>query len=387
MSFRIAFLSFALLTALVPSVFLLPRLGLKRRTQVLLTAALFLVSCRFPVNLVFAGSMFHPAWHPAVVYTWGTLDSALSIFLFMQIPCYLFFRRLSVKWRRVVAFALVSLSVLVTAVGSYECVKIPRVREISLGFKDLPPAFDGYRIAQLSDLHCSQITPRSRFEEIVKRTNAAKPDIICLTGDYVDGWVDQLGHKLEPLSGFSAPDGVVAVPGNHEYYWGWGEWRPFLLDCGISVLENSWTNIVRGSDSIVVAGLPDVAAATAVRRGPDGLKTYDSGAQFPHPDHMKAFAGAPDGAFRILLFHRPHSTLLAARSCNVKLQLSGHTHGGAFPGLAWLVSRCNERHVRGLYEEGDLRLYVSPGTGQWAGFPIRLLNPSEITVFTLKRLP
>lgn len=385
MSFRIAFLSFALLTALVPSVFLLPRLGLKRRTQALLTAALFLVSCRFLVNLVFAGSMFHPAWHPAVVYTWGTLDSALSIFLFMQIPCYLFFRRLSLKWRRIVALTLALLSVIVTAAGSYECVKIPRVREVVLAFRDLPPSFDGYRIAQLSDLHCSQITPRSRFEEIVKRTNAAKPDIICLTGDYVDGWVDQLGHKLEPLSGFSAPDGVVAVPGNHEYYWGWGEWKPFLLDCGISVLENSWTNIVRGLDSIVVAGLPDVAAATAVRRGPDGLKICDSDAQFPHPDHMKAFAGAPDGAFRILLSHRPHSTLLAARSCNVKLQLSGHTHGGAFPGLAWLVARCNERHVRGIYREGDLRLYVSPGTGQWAGFPIRLLNPSEITVFTLKR--
>lgn len=178
----------------------------------------------------------------------------------MQIPCYLFFRRLSVEWRRIVAVALASLSVLVTAVGSYECVKIPRIKEIELSFKDLPPAFDGYRIAHLSDLHCSQITPRSRFEEIVRRTNAVRPDLICLTGDYVDGWVYQLGHKLEPLSGFSAPDGVAAVPGNHEYYWGWGEWRPFLLERGISVLENSWTNIVRGSDSIVVAGLPDAAA-------------------------------------------------------------------------------------------------------------------------------
>ena len=143
MSFRIAFLSFALLTALVPSVFLLPRLGLKRRTQALLTAALFLVSCRFLVNLVFAGSMFHPAWHPAVVYTWGTLDSALSIFLFMQIPCYLFFRRLSLKWRRIVALTLALLSVIVTAAGSYECVKIPRVREVVLAFRDLPPSFDG----------------------------------------------------------------------------------------------------------------------------------------------------------------------------------------------------------------------------------------------------
>jgi predicted MPP superfamily phosphohydrolase len=329
--------------------------------------------------------MFHPAWPPAVVYIWGTLDSALCIFFFMQIPCYLFFRYISVKWRQVAALILVLTSIFITAAGSYECVRIPRVKEITLCFKDLPKSFDGYRIAQLSDLHCSQITPRSRFEEIVRLTNASHPDLICLTGDYVDGWVDQLGRKLEPISSFNAPDGVLAVPGNHEYYWDWEEWRPFIQNCGISVLENSWTNIVRGSDAIVVAGLPDVASAMGVKRGENGSKIYDRTTIFPHPDHVKAFAGAPDDSFRILLFHRPHSTLLAARSCNVKLQLSGHTHGGAFPGLAWFVSRCNERHVRGLYKEGDLRLYVSPGTGQWAGFPIRLLNPAEITVFTLKR--
>ncbi|MBO5940373.1 MAG: metallophosphoesterase, partial [Kiritimatiellae bacterium] len=254
MTFLISFIAFSFLTALVPSIFLLPRLELKRRTQVSLTVALFLISGRFLCSYVFAGSMFNPVWHPAVVFVWGMLDTALSILFFAQIPCYLFFRRLSVKWRRIVAALLVVMSVAATATGSYECMKIPQVKEITLCYKDLPSAFDGYRIAQLSDLHCSQITPRSRFEKIVQRTNEAKPDVICLTGDYVDGWVSQIGYKLEPLDGFRAPDGVFAIPGNHEYYWDWKDWRKFLAGRNIAVLENTWANIARGEDSLVVAG-------------------------------------------------------------------------------------------------------------------------------------
>jgi predicted MPP superfamily phosphohydrolase len=237
----------------------------------------------------------------------------------------------------------------------------------------------------MSDIHCSQITPRSRFEEIVRRTNAAKPDLICLTGDYVDGWVDQLGHKLEPFSGFIARDGVLAIPGNHECYWGWSEWRPFFERLGFSVLENSWTNIVRGSVSIVVAGVPDVASSRPLKRGVDGRKIRDGDVVVSGPDHEAAFAGAPKDAFRILLMHRPHATRFAAERCNVSLQLSGHTHGGGLPGLYCLVSHWNQGHVRGMYEEGRMKLYVSPGTGQWAGFPLRLFNPSEITLFTLRR--
>lgn len=385
MIFRIAFISFSLITAFVPAVFLLPRLALGRRVQMLIAFSLFLVSSQFLVNSLFGGSMFYPAWPPPVVLVWGTLNCALMVFFFMHIPAYLFLWRLSVRWRRVIAAGLAVSAVAVTAVGTYESVKIPRVNEIELAFDSLPQEFDGYRIAQLSDIHCSQITPRSRFEEIVKHTNAAKPDLICLTGDYVDGWVDQLGHKLEPFSGFTARDGVLAIPGNHECYWGWSEWRPFFERLGFAVLENSWTNIVRGSASIVVAGVPDVASSRPLKRGVDGRKIRDGDVTVSGPNHEAAFAGAPEDAFRILLMHRPHAVRFAAERCNVSLQLSGHTHGGGLPGLSWLVSRWNEGHVRGMYEEGRMKLYVSPGTGQWAGFPLRLFNPSEITLFTLRR--
>lgn len=385
MTFKIAFIAFSFVTALVPAAFLLSRLRLGRTLRIALTLFLFLVSSQFLVNTLFGGSIFYPAWPPPIVLTWGTLNCALMVFFFAHIPCYLFVSRIPVRWRQIVAGFVAAFSLGITLAGVHESVKIPRVNEISLLFSDLPPEFDGYRIALMSDIHCSQITPRSRFEEIVKRTNAAKPDLICLAGDYVDGWTDQLGSKLKPLSGLSAPDGVLAVPGNHEYYWGWGEWRPFFKELGFTVLENNWTNIVRGSASVVVAGVTDTAASRARKRGADGRKVRDKHADFYVPDLKMAFAGAPCEAFRVLLMHRPHPIRFAAERSNVRLQLSGHTHGGGLPGLFCLVSSWNEGHVRGLYEEGDLRLYVSPGTGQWAGFPLRIFNPAEITLFTLKR--
>ena len=99
-----------------------------------------------------------------------------------------------------------------------------------------------------------------------------------------------------------------------------------------------------------------------------------------------AFAGVPADAFRVLLCHRPFTAATGAAEAGVSLQLSGHTHGGAMPLLSLLVAQFNEGHVRGLFEFAPGRfLHVSPGTGQWAGFPLRILNPAEITVIVLRR--
>lgn len=388
MVFRVVFLTCSFVAAFVPAAFLLPRLRLGRTLQISLTLFLFLVSSQYWVNIVFGGSMLYPAWPRPVVLVWGSLSCALMVFFFVHLPCYLFIGRLSLRRRRIAAALAAAFVAAIVAAGVYESQKIPRVNEMVLEFGNLPPEFDGYRIAQLSDIHCSQITPRERFEEIVRRTNAARPDLVCLTGDYVDGWVDQLGGMIEPFSGFRAPDGVLAIQGNHEYYWGWNEWRPFFEGLGIVFLENSWTNIVRGSASIVVAGVPDTASTAPFKRGASaGKKERDRSAKFPYPDPGAAFSGAPRDAFRVLLMHRPLPGRFAVDGNGVSLQLSGHTHGGGLPCLSWLVSHWNEGHVRGLYEESRLKIYVSPGTGQWAGFPLRIMNPSEITVFTLKRRP
>ena len=101
------------------------------------------------------------------------------------------------------------------------------------------------------------------------------------------------------------------------------------------------------------------------------------------PDVRQAFAAATNGEFRILLQHQPKEAAANIKEVGVDLQLSGHTHGGVAPIIRQLVSKHNSGYSRGIYRYGDSVLYVSPGVGQWAGFPIRFFNPSEIAVFRL----
>ena len=101
------------------------------------------------------------------------------------------------------------------------------------------------------------------------------------------------------------------------------------------------------------------------------------------PDIDAALKSAPENVPVILMDHQPGGARRNAEH-GVSLQVSGHTHGGQIPGVYTLVQRANGGFVRGWYEVGSMRLYVSPGTSQWNGFAMRLFDPSEITLFVLK---
>ncbi|MDR2696749.1 MAG: metallophosphoesterase, partial [Deltaproteobacteria bacterium] len=103
----------------------------------------------------------------------------------------------------------------------------------------------------------------------------------------------------------------------------------------------------------------------------------------PGPDIAGALAGAPEGAVRILLDHRPGNAPENARM-GVDLQLSGHTHGGQILGMHQLVARFNQGFVYGWYQVDTMRMYVSSGAGLWNGFPVRLGVPSEIVRCVLR---
>ena len=200
-----------------------------------------------------------------------------------------------------------------------------------------------------------------------KITGLNKSDLILLAGDFVDGRVAVRGGDLRPLEELSAPLGVFGVPGNHEYYSGYEEWMLFLSGLGIDMLENSHRILAGGK--LALGGVTDPAAARFGQETPDLRKTFD---------------GAPPGAVKLLLAHQPKPAAEAAKS-GVALQVSGHTHGGMIVGIDRLVARFNAGFVAGSYRVGDLRLYVSRGSGIWNGFPIRLGVPSEITLLRLKR--
>ena len=174
---------------------------------------------------------------------------------------------------------------------------------------------------------------------------------------------------MAPLRALRAPDGMYAIPGNHEYFFSYPDWMRHLKGLGLRMLPNAHTVLARGGDRLVLAGVTDLSAPSVGEAG---------------PDLAAALAGAPEGVPVLLLDHQPrHARRAAARG--VALQLSGHTHGGMILGLDRLVARSNAGFVSGAYAVGDMTLYVSNGTALWPGFAVRLGRPSELTRFTLRR--
>lgn len=262
-------------------------------------------------------------------------------------------------------------ALLLSAYGVSQGMAVPKPRQVEVAIKDLPAAFDGYRMLQLTDIHASRLLTGDWVRQVVAESNALKPDLIVITGDLIDGTVDARRDDFRPLGDLQAPDGVIAITGNHEYYAQYSDWMQAFRALHMQVLENSHTQVRRGDAALTIAGVTDPVAA---RYG------------LPLPDLQAALAGADPAAPVILLDHRPRNAADAAAR-GVKLQLSGHTHGGQIVGMDQLVKRANGGFVSGRYEVDGMTLYVSNGAGLWAGFPARIGVPSEITLFTLRRAP
>ena len=355
--------------------------------QVACGTTLLVASQKFVVYGVFGKNVFNPDLPGWLILGSGWLYAA-TIMLFIAVAalflggiCLRLIRRgrpipaaddvARLRQRRRMAVVLVAAALSISAFGIWEGARVPSVHEVDLAFADLPPAFDGYRIVQLSDLHVSPATRAPHIRAIVERVNALKPDLVAITGDFVDGAPAKRAADLAPIKGLQAADGVFGCTGNHEYYSNYNVWRPIFASFGVNMLENAHHDIIHGGDVISLGGINDPAGWRG--RVADG------------PDAERAFAGTPGPAFKILLAHRPTGTK-ANEETGVRLQLSGHTHGGGIWGLHLLVARMgNEGHVNGLYHGKDksITLYVSPGTGQWAGFPLRLGENAEITLLVL----
>ena len=256
-----------------------------------------------------------------------------------------------------------------SAFGVSQAIRIPSVKNVNITLADLPPAFDGYRLLQLTDLHISRLFPAAWTQAVVSRSNALQADLIVVTGDFIDGSLENRRADVEPLAKLRARDGVYAIPGNHEYFFDYEKWMMHLEGRGMRMLANSHAVILRGGASLVVAGVTDLSAI---------------GTHLPAPDLAAATQGAPNQAPIILLDHQPMRAARTAKA-GIALQLSGHTHGGMVYGLDRLVALANDGFVSGLYSVGGMQLYVNNGTAIWPGFALRLGRPAELTVITLQR--
>lgn len=336
--------------------------GFGRRAKVLWTLVLAFCSSKFLCFRLFGGDTFYPEFPEIVIWFWNWAYSA-SIVL-----C-----GLSLVWwhRRSRGRLLPLLAALVSAWGLLSGLCLPNVREVEFAYSDLPEELDGYRIVQLSDIHASSAARRWRTERLVALANAADADLVCVTGDLVDGPVDRRRDDIAPLAQLRAKDGVYFVAGNHEFYFDWPAWKAEYRRLGLRFLANE---CVFPRKSLALGGVNDFAAWGMEGQALDVL-----------PDVRQAFAAATNGEFRVLLQHQPKWARENAKEVGVRLQLSGHTHGGVMPGISWLVGRHNLGFVRDVHDLDGSFVYVHSGSGQWAGFPMRFFAPSEIAVIVLRK--
>jgi hypothetical protein len=243
------------------------------------------------------------------------------------------------------------------------------VQRVTLHFKDLPAAFDGYRIAHLSDLHIGSMTPKARALRWVARANAEKPDLAVVTGDFVTNGVafhEDIANAVGELRG---AEGTFASMGNHDYF---GDGEPLLsllAERGVQVLRNAGVALRRNEHTVYLAGIDD----TWTRRA----------------DLERTLAGRAEDDFCVLLAHDP-DVFPDAAARGVHLTLSGHTHAGqvAVPFLSRVLSLSHLAHRfhTGVYRRGPHTLFVHPGMGT-TGPPIRVGAAPTLALLTLRRAP
>lgn len=283
----------------------------------------------------------------------GLLSSGLGLATFLAAPR---------RWRLGVAgaFGMLGMSGLASALLG---ARRARIERMTLPIDDLPPALDGVRIVQISDLHLGWPFTMANARRAVAWTQQQPPQLIALTGDFVAfaRCIDQVGPALQ---GLRATHGVVAVFGNHDYWVDTERIATQLADLGVTVLRNESRRIAINGAALRLIGVDCVWEA--------------------RHDIMRAMAERQPDEVAIVLAHEPDiADKVAALGAHV--QLSGHTHAGHFAlpvlGPAFLP-RHGFRYYRGLQRVGRMWLYVSRGIG---GYPLRLGCPPEITELTLQR--
>ena len=276
-----------------------------------------------------------------------------------------------VFWARSVAVTALAVVTIQSGVALYRGHKPPAIKRVDIVLSKLPPAMNGFTIAQITDLHLG-LTHGAKWSRLVTNlVNEQHPDLIVLTGDTVDRDPPAIIDDVAPLAALSAPSGVYYVTGNHEYYADYESWRPIFTNMGHRALHNEWTFISRdGHAGFALLGLDDQAAYGGFNVPRNELIPLD-----------QAMRGIDPSWETVLLVHRPEAIAEAAHR-GIGLMLSGHTHGGQVWPFGYIV-QFGQMFIRGLHAFGQrTQIYVSQGAGYW-GPPMRLASENEIILLRL----
>ena len=242
---------------------------------------------------------------------------------------------------------------------------------------DLPPAFDGFRVAILTDFHHGPQQPVRRASRAVAFANSQSPHLVVLLGDYGTSewampktsrrWYRRSFAALGPvIRELRAREGVLAVVGNHDHYAGADETHAWLTSLGVRVLRNESIELASPTGPLRIVGLDDFTEGSV--------------------DDARLTALLAGDAPTIVLSHHPDGVRLCAHP-SVRLVLAGHTHGGqvVLPWIGAPVTRsavCTRHHPAGWVPNAYAPLFVSRGIG--VQIPVRWSAPPEVVVVTLR---
>jgi hypothetical protein len=261
-----------------------------------------------------------------------------------------------------------------------------RVRRETLYFEDLPEAFDGLIITQVSDIHIGSFDDKRAVQKGVDLIRAQESDLLVFTGDLINNRASEMDGWMKMFGGLEAPFGKFSIMGNHDYgdYVDWhspeekvknfADLQAIHGELDIRLLLNENKEIVRGQDRIFLLG--------SENWGRPPFRQYG--------DLKKTVEGVDPAAFKILLSHDPShwDGEVLNFPQHIPLTLSGHTHGMQFgieiPGWKWSPVKYRYPRWAGLYQEKNQYLYVNRGFG-FLGFPGRVGIWPEVTVITLRK--
>ena len=261
-----------------------------------------------------------------------------------------------------------------------------RVRRETIHFPDLPPAFDGFTITQITDVHSGSFSNAAGVQKGLDLVNAQQSDVILFTGDLVNNRASEMDRWIPAFAGLKAPMGKFSVLGNHDYgdYMKWeapedkranlSRLKKVHAEIGFRLLLDEAITLQKDGQSITLLG----------------VENWGKGGFHKYGDLKKAAAGVPDDAFKILMSHDPShwEGVTLDHHQHIHLTLSGHTHGMQFGielfGFKWSPIKYVYKQWAGLYRDRGRFLYVNRGFG-FLGLKGRIGMWPEVAVITLKR--
>jgi uncharacterized protein len=259
------------------------------------------------------------------------------------------------------------------------------IRHIPLSYSNLPPAFKGLKIAQISDIHSGSFDNKKAVEKGVQRILDLNPDLILFTGDLINDRATEMFGYEEVFAKLKAPLGVFSTLGNHDYgdyvKWPTDEARDQNIENLKKIQTGMGWRLLMNEHVVLEKDGQEIALI--------GIENWSAKARFPkHGKMSEAYPGAEKYPFKILMSHDPShwDAEVKPKYGDIDLTLAGHTHGMQFgieiPGFRWSPVKYVYDEWAGLYESGKQKLYVNRGFG-FIGYPGRVGILPEITLIEL----